>query len=473
MTAGLPLFRALPFLVGFVAVFAAGWFGGGGPALLTTAIVAVSIPLLAPQAGSFLPSASDRFLRMLFFLAACTFASFLQHKLWMARKEWARALADASAVRGKAESLTTDLQRYHAIVESSDDAIIAKTLDGVVTHWNPAAERLLGYTAQEMIGQPISRLMPEDHKNDMFHILGRIRRGERVEHFETVRVHKDGHSIPVELSVSAVRDGSGRIVGAAKIARDISERRQLETERERLLHDAQEAVKIREAFLSVAGHELRTPLGALSLTLHNWALRATGENDTRTLERLRKAQQQVERLTRLTEDLLDLGRISSGHLELQRTPTDLTAVAREGAQRMDESASRSGSRLEVEADGPIVGQWDRSRLDQVLTNLLSNAVKFGPGQPIKVRVSRVDGAAEIAVTDQGIGIDPKDQARIFERFERAVSERSYQGIGLGLWIARQLVTAHGGTIRVESTPGEGATFRVTLPVGAEGGPSES
>ncbi|MEO8431639.1 MAG: PAS domain S-box protein [Acidobacteriota bacterium] len=463
ITTTMPVLRAVPYLVGFVAAFVAGWFGGGGPALLTTGIIVGEILFYDQLPVSIRPSDRDGLLRFLFFLTAAGFASFLQHKLWMARREWALVLQDATQVRKTAESLSVDLQRYRAIFESSNDAIVAKALDGTITHWNPGAERLFGYPAEEMIGQPVSKMMPEDHKQDMHHILGRIRRGERVDHFETVRIHKKGHPIEVSLSVSAIRDSAGRIVGAAKIARDISERRQLEAERERLLRDAQEAVRIREAFLSVAGHELRTPLGALSLMLHNWTLRANAEGDTKPLERLRKAQQQVERLTRLTEDLLDLGRISSGQLELQRSPTELGTVTREAAQRLDETASRTGTRFEIESE-PVTGFWDRSRLDQVVTNLLSNAVKFGPGHPIRVRVRQENGTAEITVADQGIGIDKADQTRIFERFERAVSERSYQGIGLGLWIARQVVAAHGGTIQVESEPGHGATFRVRLPV---------
>jgi PAS domain S-box-containing protein len=459
-----PVFHAVPFMLGFVAVFAASWFGGGGAGFLTTILVAAGTLWIPPIGGAKGSLSGDDLLRLLLFVGAGGLISLIQRRLVTNQRALLDLLEESRRSRESAEAAAIDLGRYQAIVESSDDAIVGKNLDGTVTAWNAAAQRLLGYTAEEMIGTPISRIMPEANKHDMVDILSRIARGERVEHFETVRLHKDGHPVWVSLSVSPVKDASGRIVGAAKIARDMSERRRLERERERLLEEAERAVEIRDAFLSVAGHEFRTPLAALSLTFFNWAFRARAENDTRALERIAKGQQQVDRLTRLTEDLLDIGRISAGRLELQRTPTDLAALVRDVAGRLDESAARSGARLEIEAPGPVVGQWDRSRLDQVVTNLLTNALKFGPGKPIVVTVHHDNGTAELTVSDRGIGIHPVDQERIFERFERAVSERSYTGIGLGLWITRQLVSAHGGTISVESERGQGATFRVRLPV---------
>ena len=457
------LFHAVPFMLGFVAVFATAWFGGGGPGFLTTVLVAAGILFALPVTRAAWPPGADDVLRLLLFVGAGGFASALQRQLGQSRRTLVGLLAESRRSRQQAESALIDLARFAAIVESSDDAIIGKSLDGTVTAWNAAAERLLGYKAEEMIGRPISTIMAEQQKNDMFEILARIGRGERVEHFETVRIRKDGRPVYVSLSVSPVKDPSGRVVGAAKIARDISERKHLEAERERLLAETRKAVEIRDAFLSVAGHEFRTPLAALSLTFHNWSVRARAEKDERTLERIGKAQQQVARLTRLTEDLLDIGRISAGELALQKAPTDLAAVVRDVAERLDESAARTGARLEIESSGPVIGDWDRSRLDQVVTNLLTNAVKFGAGHPILIRIHRDNGAAELTVSDRGIGIRPEDRDRIFERFERAVSSRSYSGIGLGLWIARQLVTAHGGTIDVESEPGRGATFRVRLP----------
>jgi len=357
-----------------------------------------------------------------------------------------------------------ELRRFGAILASAEDAIISKNLQGIITAWNASAERLFGYKAEEIVGHPISELMPPEHKDDMQQILSRIARGERVEHFETVRVAKDGRKIPVSLSVSPVKDASGRIVGAAKIARDITDRRRAEEERERLYRETQEAIQTRDAFLSAAGHELRTPLAALALTLETWRRRATADNDESTLRRLQTAHRLVDRLTRLTDDLVDVGRIESGRLMLEREPMDLAAVAREAIERVEGTAGDQGTTIVAELS-PVVGIWDPSRVDQIVTNLLTNAVKFGTGKPIAVSVTPRNGTAELTVTDRGIGIAPADQEKIFERFGRAVSARSYGGMGLGLWIVRELVGAHGGTIEVESAPGEGATFRVRLPLG--------
>ncbi|HYX20090.1 MAG TPA: PAS domain-containing sensor histidine kinase [Thermoanaerobaculia bacterium] len=356
-------------------------------------------------------------------------------------------------------------RRYEAIVESSDDAIISKALDGTIMSWNPAAERLFGYTADEMIGKPISVLMPEERHDDMESILGRIRRGERIEHYETVRVSKTGRKIPVSLSVSPVRDASGRIVGAAKIARDISGRRRAEAERERLLRDAQQGVQIRDVFLSVAGHELRTPLNALRLLLYNLARSVESPAHRATVER---AEAQVERLTELTGRLLDVARMAAGGYTLEPKTMDLCPVVENAVARIQEQAARANSSITVSSE-PIVGFWDPSAIDQVVTNLLSNAIKFGGGKPIEVAVRRKGEAARVAVRDQGPGVSEPDRQRILERFERGVSEHSYGGLGLGLWIARQIVAAHGGRIGVEEAPGAGAVFYFELPLGERGG----
>lgn len=356
-----------------------------------------------------------------------------------------------------------DLFQLAAIVESSEDAIISKNLLGIITSWNAGAERLFGYTAAEIVGKPISWLMPPEHRNDMLEILTRIRRGERVEHFESVRLKKNGEPVPVSLSVSPIRDGAGTIIGAAKIARDISEQKSHQAERERLYREAQEATRVREEFLSVAGHEMRTPLTSLQFQLHTIQKRLESGQPEKAVEGLVRARGQLQRLTSLTEELLDVTRITSGRLTLELEEVDLGQLACAAADRQRESAARAGSELRFEAPSSVTGLWDRSRLEQVVTNLISNAVKFGSGGQITIRVEPDTAGAKLTVRDQGIGISPADQARIFERFERAVSKKSYGGLGLGLWITRQILDAHGGRIRVESALGQGSTFEVQLP----------
>jgi len=261
------------------------------------------------------------------------------------------------------------------------------------------------------------------------------------------------------------------VIGAAKIARDIGQRRREEEERERLLNDAREAAATREEFLSVAGHELRTPLTALQLQLHTLKRRLDEGQAAGAAQVLEKMRQQFGRLSQLTEELLDVTRISSGRLALEPHEMDLGELVREVADRHRDTAGRIGSEIRVDSSDEVRGSWDRSRLDQVATNLLSNAVKFGQGRPIDLRVERNGCGARLIVEDRGIGISTEDQAKIFERFERAVSRRSYGGMGLGLWIARQIVDAHGGQIHVESEPGHGSRFRVELPAAAPAGMS--
>ena len=258
-------------------------------------------------------------------------------------------------------------------------------------------------------------------------------------------------------------DAEGNPARMIGIGRDITEKRRGAENLAKAYLDAQEALKIRDAFLSVAGHEFRTPLGALSLTLHNLARRLPKDPDEANAKTVQSLQRQVDRLTRLTEDLLEVGRIRAGKLVLEAEPTDLTQLVEEIVDRYRESALAAGSSLELACPGSLAGSWDPSRLDQVFTNLLANAVKFGKGAPIDVRVERRENTAIVSVRDRGIGISAEDQAHIFQRFGRSSSAKGYRGLGLGLWIARQIVEAHGGRILVESEPGRGSTFHVVLP----------
>jgi signal transduction histidine kinase len=181
------------------------------------------------------------------------------------------------------------------------------------------------------------------------------------------------------------------------------------------------------------------------------------------MRKLEAASRQVDRLGRLVSELMDVSRLSAGRLHLDLDRVELAAIVRDAITRHKEDAARAGSEIRLIADAPVVGTWDRMRLEQVITNLLVNAFKFGAGKPVELAVERHDGAAVLVVRDQGIGIGQEDIDRIFQRFERAASARTYAGMGLGLYITRQIVEAHGGTIRVESRPGTGSTFTVELP----------
>jgi signal transduction histidine kinase len=247
------------------------------------------------------------------------------------------------------------------------------------------------------------------------------------------------------------------------MAEELGRRAALAVDNAQLFKRATEAVAVRDEFLAIASHELNTPLTPLKMQIDS--LRRAKFSAKRTSEKLDGASRQVTRLAKLVSELLDVSRISGGRLHIEPERFDLAMLVHEIVERMSDEAQRVGSHVALRTERPLVGSWDRMRMDQVLTNLLTNAIKYGEGRPIEVRLSRHGEGARIIVRDHGIGVAPEHQRRIFERFERAASARHYGGFGLGLWIARQIVEASGGTIAVESAPGAGSTFIVDLPMG--------
>ncbi|MBS1962373.1 MAG: HAMP domain-containing histidine kinase, partial [Bdellovibrionales bacterium] len=248
------------------------------------------------------------------------------------------------------------------------------------------------------------------------------------------------------------------------------------SETKRLLRERDDALQSRDEFLSIASHELKTPLTSLHLQLQTMsrALKKPEMSDEAKIARLGKGlavcEKQSGKLAALLDELLDLTRIRLGKLTLNKERTDLTAISRDVTERFREEAKRSGSELRhVEGDEPVVGNWDPTRLDQVVTNLVSNAIKYGNGRPAEIRISKPGGnAARIEIRDEGMGIPPDMLDKIFQRFERAVEGDSISGLGLGLYITRQIVEAHGGAITVESRVNGGSIFRVDLPIGEAG-----
>jgi PAS domain S-box-containing protein len=259
------------------------------------------------------------------------------------------------------------------------------------------------------------------------------------------------------------------------LAEDLALRIAFAIENARLYTEAQLAIGARDEFLSVASHELRTPLTPLLLQLQSLQrARLDGgipmHDPNEVAKVVQRAERQVHRLTALVENLLDVSRIRAGQLRLTPQELDLAELTREVAARFAEELKRSGCGLEIEASQPVNGSWDRLRVEQVITNLLSNAIKYGSGRPIHITVDSPGSAARIRVSDRGIGIAPEKQSSIFERFGRAVSARSYGGLGLGLYITKQIVEAHKGEITVDSRPQEGSTFTVILPKRTEADP---
>jgi PAS domain S-box-containing protein len=361
--------------------------------------------------------------------------------------------------------------RLAAIVSSSDDAIVSKTLDGVITSWNRGAEDIFGFTAKDAVGRHITLIVPADRYSEENDVLARLRRGEKIEHYETVRQHKDGRLLNVSLTVSPVRNTDGEIVGASKVARDITDKKRAEERLRRSEEAAQEQVRVaqqalqlRDEFLSVAAHEMRNPINALQLqlvSLYRGARHSEGDvAKDWVCERLRQTTEDVGTLVRLVHNLLDVARITAGRIDLEPEPIEFSGV-------IEDVVARLGPQLEgqhIKLDTfPVSGRSDRLRFEQIVTNLISNAIKYGERKPIEVVVRADDERVIVKVVDGGIGIAPEQQARLFERFSRAVPRRLYGGFGLGLWIARETVRAMGGEITLESRPDAGSTFQVTLP----------
>ena len=363
--------------------------------------------------------------------------------------------------------------RLAAIIDSTDDAIVGKTLGGIITSWNPAAERMFGWAAAEAVGCHISLIIPDDRWPEEEEVLARIRRGERVEHFDTIRVTKDGRFLDISLTVSPIRDAGGRIIGASKVARDITARRRLEEEREHLLAREQRARAEAEAlnrtkdeFLATMSHELRTPLNAIfgwARMLQSSTLDATTQ--ARALDAIVRA---ASAQSRLVEDLLDLSRIVTGRMRLELEHYDIRAVTEAALDTVRPAATAKSLTIATRFEPHLPAMTGApARLQQVVWNLLMNAVKFTPsGGRVDVTVRPWSDGVEIVVADDGEGISPEVLPYVFDRFrqEDSSTTRRYGGLGLGLALVRHLVELHGGTVRAESPgKGQGATFTVRLP----------
>jgi PAS domain S-box-containing protein len=361
--------------------------------------------------------------------------------------------------------------RLAAIVEGSDDAIVAKDLNGIVTSWNPAAERIFGFTASEMIGQPITRVIPPERLNEEPQILARLQRGERVEHFQTVRQRKDGRLLHVSLTISPICDKDGLVIGASKIARDITE---LKAAQERLESYALELeAKVRErtsklgetvqeleAFSYGLSHDMRAPLRAIR-SFCEIVLEDHGAKIPEAVEYLQKAISSAKRLDRLIQDILELTSLSQA--EIIVGPVSLDDLVRDLLGERPESERATMSIEARHPLAPVIGH--PALLTQCLSNLLENAIKFvaaGARPLIKIYTETSGNRVRICLTDNGIGINEEDKAKLFTMFQRLESAQGYRGTGIGLAIVRRAAQRMNGTVGVQSTPGVGSTFWVEL-----------
>ena len=363
------------------------------------------------------------------------------------------ALALREGERREREVMITELRhaaerRYMHLAEAVPLCVWTAEPNGDLTYANRYWTEYTGISLDEARGMGWSRAVHEDDRAGYVQAWREsIEKGSQFQ--QECRIQRLGDGVYRWHQSRAVpeRADSGQILSWLGTHTDIE--------------DSKQAVFARDEFLSIASHELRTPLTALKLRLQS--VLHSRDLSEKAERRVESAVRQTERLERLIDNLLDVSRITTGHLELEPESFDLAEMAQDVAERFREQAAGGGVPLSFEASTPVPGNWDRMRLEQVLTNLLANALKFGEGKPILVSVNADAKTAVLTVADQGIGIAPQDLSRIFHQFERVLGHRSFGGLGMGLYIARQIAQAHGGRIEVDSAHGKGSKFRVVLP----------
>jgi len=398
------------------------------------------------------------------------FVEIVSHELEFEERPARLVLANDVTARKRDEET---LLHFAAIVESSNDAIISKNLDGTITSWNPAAERLFGYAAGEVKGRSIEFLFPPDRLDEERQILAKLKRGERIEHFETVRVRKDGRAVDVSVTISPVKDGSGQIIGISKMARDITDRRRAEEEIRRLNRELEQRVHERTAQLEVANreleafsysvsHDLRAPLRAIDGFSRALLEDCANKLDDRSKSHLERVCSASRHMNQLIDDLLDLSRVSRG--ELRRMTVDLSAMARGIAAELQQTQPHRSAEFVIETG--LVAHFDASLIRIVLTNLLGNAWKFtGKLAQSRIEFGSAPGKDQRAcfVRDNGAGFDMAYSGKLFGAFQRLHSVTEFEGTGVGLATVQRIVHRHGGHVWAEGAVGKGSVFYFTLP----------
>ena len=464
---------SLPLVTLFAAVACAVWVGGVWLAIIIALVgyLVCASTFIEPRAG--FPAVSQaNVLGFGAYAISCTAIIYMGQALRLARSQ---VLREAESRRGLEEQRARQLvsaRLLATIVESSDDAIISKSLAGVIQTWNASAERLFGHGAGEAVGKHISLVIPPNRIQEEDRIIANLRAGRRIEHFETERLHRDGYLIPVSLTISPIYDEAGEVIGASKIVRNISARRQAEAERARLTENLRalaaelSAADVRKnEFMATLAHELRNPLAPLSNLLE--VLRVD-DSDPDLRRRARDTMdRQLRQLVRLVDDLLDLNRITHNRLELRKSDVELARILETAIETCKPLTQAAHQSLVVEGGEPIYLHADPARMTQVFGNLLTNASRYSPpGTSITVTVRREAAQVFVSVRDRGIGIQPERLQDVFEMFTQIADKaRAQGGLGIGLTLARRLVEMHEGAIEARSAgPGHGSEFIVRLPV---------
>jgi PAS domain S-box-containing protein len=369
-----------------------------------------------------------------------------------------KIIRDISELKKTAEKQS----RLAAIIDSSDDTILSKTLQGIITSWNKAAEKMFGYTEEEVLGKHISLIIPPDRLDEETFIIGEVSKGNRVDHIQTIRVAKGGRVVHISLTVSPIIDDKGNIIGASKIARDISEQLAIQQENARLFEQVKALNEKKDEFIGLASHELKTPL----TTIHGYLqiLRKT-VLDERSQSFLQKAGQQVKKVNALISDLLDVSKIEAGKLQLNMERFDLHQLTEE----VIEMLSHNNKHISIKLNSGVLQAYvpgDAHRIEQVIINLLTNAIRYSPGsEQIIVQLCMDENSVKLGVQDFGMGIPTEMLGEIFSKFFRVDNPNAQiSGLGIGLYLSQEIIFRHKGQIWAESELGKGSTFWFTLPV---------
>ncbi|MDO3627635.1 PAS domain S-box protein [Mucilaginibacter sp. BT774] len=375
----------------------------------------------------------------------------LNEELTASNEELAAANEELVSINEELRQAEERSAKLAAIVETSDDAIIGKTLEGIVTSWNQGAERMFGYPESEIVGQSILKLIPENRQQEEPAIIAQIEAGQRVDHYETQRLTRDGRLIDVSLTISPILDKQGHITGVSKIARDISEQKSDEQRK--------------NDFIGMASHELKTPLTSLTALIQVLEQKLRSSDDPFIPQALEKSRLQTRKMAALINGFLNISRLESGKLVIEKQNFELNALI---SEMIDEARLTVASHIFVfERNEAIMVNADREKLGSVISNLLSNAVKYSPrGEMVTIRSSIENGRAWFSVQDQGMGIHSADLPKIFDRYYRASSThtRHIAGFGVGLYLSAEIIKHHGGRIWAESEKAVGSTFFVSLPI---------
>jgi PAS domain S-box-containing protein len=367
----------------------------------------------------------------------------------------ARNISEQQRAREKQATLA-------AIIDTSDDCILSKTLDGNITSWNRAAERMFGYTEKEVLGKHISLIIPPERLSEEHYIISEVSKGNKIDHFQTIRKARDGRLVAISLSVSPIVDENGKVIGASKIARDISEQLAVQAENARLYEEVKMLNDKKDEFIGLASHELKTPLTGIHGYLQILD-RMMMEEKPRQF--LKKAQLQVKKLNTLVEDLLDVSKIEAGKLQMSVELFDIRALLEDVIEMIAFSNSSFNITLDTTFEKLMV-TGDPNRIEQVFINLLTNSVRYSSGEKqVIVKLTSTANDVQVSVKDFGMGIAAEQLEHIFARFYRVDNETSsISGLGIGLYLSHEIVTRHGGRMLAESELGKGSTFNFVLPL---------